>query len=163
MPICSQDNIFNAINENRAELAIIFGHIGFNEMGPHRVNFAQQIDAFAHVTDPFSRMAGRPVQIPNGTWLWFVAEQENHGIAQDALVPILDHIFTWVQEKGIHSVITNGVANTDHGRTTDANRHSDDMRAQFLMQDASARERALGISIELTSLNNVFIRNAEAL
>ena len=163
MPICSQDNIFSAINENRAELAIIFGHIGFNEMGPLWVNFAQQIDTFAHVSNPFSSLAGRPVRIPNGTWLWFVAEQENHGIARDALVPILDNIFTWVQEKGIHSVITNGVADIDHGRTRDANRYSDDMRARFLMQDANAREGALGISIELTSLNDVFIRNVKGL
>jgi len=132
-------------------------------MGLNWADFAQQIDAFAHVRDPFSRLADRPVQIPGGAWLWFVAEQENHGIAQDALVPILDNIYTWVQEKGIHSVISNGVANIDHGRTTDANGHSDDMRAQFLMRDAGARERALGISIELTSLNDVFIRNAEGL
>lgn len=74
MPICSQDNIFSAINENRAELAIIFGRIGFNQMGPRWADFAQHIDAFAHVRDPFSRLAGTPVQIPNGTRLWFVAE-----------------------------------------------------------------------------------------
>ena len=160
MPICSQDNIFNAINENRAELAIIFGHIGFNEMGPHWADFAQKIDTFAHVRDPFSGLAGRPVQIPGGSWLWFVAEQENHGIAQDALVRILDNIFTWVREKGIQSVITNGVADIDHGRSTEANRQSDDMRALFLIQAAGAREQASGISIELTSLSDVFIRNA---
>lgn len=43
---------------------------------------------------------------------------------------------------------------------TEANRQSDDMRALFLIQAAGAREQASGISIELTSLSDVFIRDA---
>lgn len=100
-----------------------------------------------------------PVQLPNGTWIWFVAAEQNHRIAHDDLPAILDTIFTWARSMGIRSVITNGVANVDHNRRTNENRQSDDERALFLMQDAAARELDQGISIELTSLN-VFVRNA---
>lgn len=159
MPICSKDNIFNAIKGKRAEFALIFGHIGSNEMGQLWKEFAFAMDAFRHVSDPFVELEQVPVQVPNGTWLCFIPAEQNYGIGEDSLQSILSDIFTWVREKGLQSVITNGVADTDHGPVTEKNRQSDDIRAKFLIRDASVREAKYSISIELTSLNDVFTRN----
>jgi hypothetical protein len=159
MPRQAQGVIFAAVNERRADLAIIFGHVGFNEMRQRWRAFVASIANLSHVRDPFSELPGAPLRSPNGVWLWFVPEQQNHGMAEPTLTSALDAALAWAKSAGIRSIITNGIADTDHGHDTAANRTSDDKRARFLVAYTTEQERVAGFSIELISLNDVFIRN----
>lgn len=159
MPHLSQGNIFQAAS--RVQLAVVFGHVGFNEMRQRWVDFAANQAQLNHVRDPFTELAGHAVEWSPGRWLWFVAEQENHGMTNAQLTEALDAAFSWASRNGIASVTTNGVANTDHGRNTADNRRSDEVRAVFLENYAKRAEQKYGLAVELISLNDVFIRNRQ--
>ncbi len=73
---------------------------------------------------------------------------------------MLDPAFAWAREKGLSSVITNGISDIDHGRDTDRDRNSDDQRAQFLICYSQEQERDGSVRITLISLNDIFVRNA---
>jgi len=141
-----------------AGLAIVFGHIGFNEMREHWCPFAEAVPRLAHIQDPFSEIPEQPVNISPDKWLWFVPECENHGMTDENVLAALDAALDWARNAGINSVVTNGIPNTDHGHDTAANRRSDDQRAQFLVRYAADQEMAGDIRIELISLNDVFVR-----
>jgi len=158
MPTLSQGNIFEVIDTPQAELAIVFGHIGFNEMHQRWTVFSAHHSQLAGVSDPFTELSNGPKQLSDGKWLWFVSEEENHGMSDDGLVNALGTALSWASKQYIKSVITNGVANTDHGRGTSQNRQSDEQRAHFLVTYATAAEQKYGLTIELISLNDVFMR-----
>jgi hypothetical protein len=123
------------------------------------VDFAAKQAQLTHVRDPFTELNGHAIEWSPGKWLWFVAEQENHGMTDAQLTDALDSVFSWASQKGIASVATNGIANTDHGRNTADNRRSDDVRAVFLEDCAKRAEQKYGLAVKLISLNDVFIRN----
>lgn len=158
MPQFRQGDVFAAIKDERAGLAIVFGHIGCNEMRKHWTAFAKGIPALSRVRDPFVELTDRPQQLSEHQWLWFIPEGENHGMTDERLTSALDRALRWASERGIRSIVTNGVANTDHGHDTASNRRSDDLRAQFLAEYAARMEEGLGLAIELISLNDIFVR-----
>ena len=162
MPRFTQGDIFDAIQDGRADLAIIFGHIGFNQMSYRWTEFAGGIEAvgsLASVRDPFSELPHRPQRVADRHWLWFVPARENHGMTDDEVQRALDSALLWATEQGLRSIATNGIANTDHGPDAARNRRSDDQRAALLAEYASRQEEALGLEIELVSLNDVFVRH----
>jgi hypothetical protein len=158
MPHVGQGDIFQAAA--RAQLAIVFGHVGFNEMRQRWVAFAQNQPELSHAKDPFREFAGRAVEWSAGRWLWFVPEKDNHGMTEAQLANALDAAFAWASRKGIESVVTNGVADTDHGQDTAANRRSDEKRAAWLKDYAKQAEQKYQLAIELISLNDVFVRGS---
>lgn len=156
MPSTSQGDIFEAAE--RVEFAIVFGHIGFNEMRQRWIAFAKHEPQLRNIKDPFTELVGRPMEWSPKHWLWFVPEKENHGMTNAQLTAALDAAFAWASQNGLGSVATNGVANIDHGRDTDANRRSDESRAAWLIDYATQAEQNHNIVIELISLNDVFVR-----
>lgn len=159
MPTLSQGDIFQAAA--RVQLAIVFGHRGFNQMQQTWSTFAAMQAELRHVRDPFTELSGRAVEWSPGQWLWFVSEQENHGMTDLQVTSALDAAFSWASQNGIASLAINGVANIDHGRNTADNRRSDDMRAALLQNYAAQAEQRHGMDVELVSLNDVFIRNSQ--
>lgn len=159
MPKLSQGDIFQAAS--RVQLAIVFGHVGFNEMRQRWVAFAAKRAELSHVRDPFTELVGRAVQWSPGKWLWFVAEQENHGMTDAQVTRALDAAFSWASQNRIASTATNGVANTDHGRNTADNRRSDEKRAALLEDYAKQAEQRYGLTVELISLNDIFTRGRQ--
>ncbi len=160
MPQYLQGNVFQAAMARKADLAIVFGHIGFNEMRPTWLAFRVNVPDWSHINDPFTELADEPHQCPQGHWLWFIPDQDNHGMTQGQLVETLDTILEWAGNEGLRTIITNGIADVDHGHNTEANRLSDDHRAEFLGQFMAGQEAARGFKVTLISMNDVFVRNS---
>ncbi len=156
MPVSSRGNIFDAAAD--VQLAVVFGHVGFNEMRHYWVSFSEKQPRIADTRDPFTDLAGRATEWSQGRWLWFVAEQQNHGMTDENLTASLDAALSWASSNGLTEVATNGIANIDHGQDTSKNRHSDEQRAAFLQTYARNAEKKYGVSVELISLNDVFVR-----
>ena len=156
MPELNQGDIFKRLREGDFEVAVVLGHIGFNHMEVCWRPFADSEPTLTHIQDPFSEIPNQPWQISSGQWLWFVPAQHNHGMTERELEAVLDEAIMWARTEGHTSIVTNGVANTGHGMDTDANRYSDDQRVQFLIRYSAEKENALGIKIELISLNDPY-------
>lgn len=156
MPKASQGDIFQAAH--RVDFAVVFGHVGFNEMRQRWVAFAQTNHELHRVNDPFKKWPDQALQWSPGRWLWFVPEQDNHGMTDEQLRRALDDAFGWASRAQMKSAATNGIADTDHGRDAAANRRSDETRAKWLKNYAEEAERKYGFCVELVSLNDVFLR-----
>jgi hypothetical protein len=157
MPQTSQGDIFEA--STRVQLAIVFGHVGFNEMRQRWDSFARGQFQLRNTRDPFTEPKGNPVEWSRAKWLWFVPEKENHGMTEAQLTETLDSALAWASQNQIASVATNGIADTDHGQNTAANRRSDENRAAWLKGYATRAEQKYKVAIELISLNDVFVRD----
>lgn len=60
MPQTGQGDIFEAAA--RVQLAVVFGHVSFNEMRQCWVSFAHSQPWLSHARDPFTKLCGRPVE-----------------------------------------------------------------------------------------------------
>lgn len=156
MPTCSRGDIFRAAQS--VALTVVFGHVGYNIMRLHWEEFAKGHPQFPQVNDPFSELAEKPLQWADGRWLWFIAEQENHGMTEEQLEATLQSILAWASANGIKTVATNGIADVDHDHDTAANRESDERRTRWLVQRVSAAEKSLGLAFHLVSHNDIFVR-----
>lgn len=159
MPRLTQGNIFEKLQENH--VAIVFGHIGFNEMSACWRAFKNTEPTLVPIQDPFSEIPNEPRCTSTGQWLWFVPDQDNRGMSERELEAVLNRALSWAINEGYRLIITNGISDTDHGTDTNANRHSDNQRAEFLIRYSQEKERESSAKIELISLNDVFVRNAE--
>ncbi len=155
-----QGDIFTAAMERKCELAVVFGHIGMNEMGVEWRKFSVTRPQLAHIYDPFTEVPNQPFRFGDHQWLWFVPAGDNHGLTDAQFVSAFNAALTWASDHGVTSVITNGVANTDHSHDTTSNRASDDARAKLLIDLATTYEKDLEVTITLVSRNDVFLRNA---
>lgn len=155
MPKLSQGDIFQAAT--RVQLAIVFGHLGFNEMHIYWNEFRKRHPELRLGFDPFNPENSHPIEWAAGKWLWFVPEEENHGMTERQLSVKLDRAFLWAAQNGILSVATNGIANIDHELNTADNRQSDEERAAWLKAYAEQAEKKYKINIELISLNDIFL------
>ncbi len=160
MPSLNQGDIFAATLDRECDLTIVFGHFGFNAMSGFWQDFVRNQPKLAHVRDPFSEIPDRPVEFQKRRWLWFVSEGENHGLSNSQLTSVLKEALTWAMDNVVKSVITNGIADTDHSQSTTSNRSSDDARARFLIDLLSTYEHEFDVTITLISQNDVFVRNA---
>ncbi|WP_445768044.1 hypothetical protein [Rheinheimera sp.] len=151
----SQGDIFEAAT--KVQLAVVFGYIGFNEMHLCWMTFKKNLPQLLQVRNPFTELSGQAVEWSPGKRLWFVPAKDNHGMTTVQLTNAFDEIFTWALQNRITSVATNGIANTDHGTDTAANRRSDQDRAIWLKDYANKAEQKYKIAIELISLNDIFV------
>ena len=154
-------DIFAVSEERSCQLAIVFGHIGLNHMSLMWKEFSQSVPSIAQIRDPFSELSGRAFQHAVGRWLWFVAENDNHGMTDSQLKDALDSALSWAQANCIKTVITNGVSDVDHGCDSNANRRSDDRRVEMIKKYACEREIDTGMEITLISLNDAFTRPSQ--
>lgn len=161
MPEFSQGDIFTAIGNRQAGLAVIFGHIGFNQMHLRWCEYSVSVPALAHIRDPFSKsISCRAHKISEDQWLWFVSDQPNHSMSDVQVIAILDSALAWAKSARVVSVITNGISNTEQGKDTVTKRVRDNYRAQLLATYAAKQERENGFYIELISKSDVFVRRS---
>ena len=114
------------------------------------------------VPDPFVVFGfENPLMLENGCRLVLVPEEENRGIADERLVAIVAQIEDFIRTHGVRTLITNGVMNTDHDGNSEANRASDDRRAQDLIRRFAALEGRRGVEATLIDLKDVFIRQPQ--
>jgi hypothetical protein len=158
MPEFRQGEIFKAAGTEKFGLAVVFGHIGDNFMRAAWDEFSQEFQSLAAFDNPFAEYANVPHQYQQNCWVWFVPEDENHGITEEHLSEVLVQAMDWAQRNGIRKIITNGVKNIDHGHVTKENRASDYRRTRFLTNFFVEEERKRNLKITLISLNDVFLR-----
>lgn len=150
-------NVFDSVRGPGPRLTIVFGHVGYNEMGPSWQAFRGSCPGLRDIGDPFES-AESPLRLDSNAWLWFVPAGVNHGMADADLLARLDAILDWAKGNGVRYVVTNGIRDVDHGTDTTANRASDDRRTATLTKYMAERERADRLKVELISLNDVFVR-----
>lgn len=156
MPTLSQGDIFKtAIN---SDLIIVFGHLGFNLMHKYWKDFASKKLTLQNITDPFIDKYNKPLEWETGKWIWFVPEEQNHGIDDSKLFSILDNIFSWASINSIRTISTNGISNVNHTSDSVENIKSDNERSLMLFKFVSEAEIKYNFRIELISLNDVFTR-----
>lgn len=158
MPLYTRGDIFDTL-ANRPTLGIIFGKVGFSGLSASWGNFKQGNQALAHITDPFTQPQ-QPMPIGGNKWLWFILAGEDGGLGDAEFIQGLNNAFAWATAHGIRYVVTNGISDVGHSTNTEWNRLSDDRRTRLLVAYVVVRERETGIAVELTSMNDVFIRNA---
>jgi hypothetical protein len=158
MPIYLQGDIFTTALDGDYDLAVVFGQLGLNEMAQTWRNAQRQVPEWNNIEDPFTDRANEPTEITPRKWFWFIHPEQNHGIDDNRLNVIFNHIFEWAQEKKLKRVITNGVSNIDKGMSTDANRASDDARVRLISSIMMNYENK-GFQVTLISLNDAYTRN----
>lgn len=150
MPILSQGNIFQSIQKQKPVFAIIFGRsFGFNLMAATYSAFREGVQGLP--LDPFAEAGGEPFRSQfNKAYLWFIYEGAERAMTDEALTSALDEALSHALKNNATTIITNGIKPVDDG---DVAKKS---RAKFLIDYATAKEAAKGISIELISLNDTF-------
>jgi len=157
MPANLSGDIFTEATQGSYDLAVVFGHVGFNDMGSKWREFRRRYPTLANVRDPFTGFQAQPVLIDGEQWLWFVPEEQSHGMTDQRLIEVLERILEWCKKKGVRSVITNGISDVDHTGVTAHNRMSDDRRTGFLRDFLGQCEND-ELRFTLISLNDVFVR-----
>lgn len=158
MPNYLQGDIFQEAMNRPYDLAVVFGHVGFNQMSLAWQQFRERVPAWADIADPFTHLAAELHPLGPRQWVWFVPEERNHGMTQQTLTTLFLEILEWVAANGIRTLITNGIADVDHAVVTADNRASDDRRTHFLINLLTPYERN-GLKLTFISLNDVFLRN----
>ena len=150
-------NIFDSVRGPGPRLLIVFGHVGYNELGPAWYSFRESYPGLKDIDNPFDDVVS-PLQLDAKTWLWFVPSGPNNGMTDSDLLARLDAVLDWAKERRFRFVVTNGIRDVDHCKDTAANRASDDRRTSMLTKYLFKRERTDRIEVEVVSLNDAFIR-----
>lgn len=152
-----QGNIFDSVRGPGPRLTIVFGHVGFNEMGPSWRAFRDSNPCLKDIDNPFESIAS-PFRFDLNTWIWFVPSGPNRGMADGDLLALLDVILDWAKGRHVRCVVTNGIRDVDHGRDRVANRASDDRRTSMLTEYLNTRKRVGRMEVEVISLSGAFVR-----
>jgi hypothetical protein len=152
-----QGNIFDSVYGPGPRLTIVFGYVGYNELGPSWHSFRASNPALKDIDNPFDSDVS-PLQLESNAWLWFVPSGANKGMTDDDLLARLDAILDWAKARRFRFVVTNGIRDVDHGMDRAANRASDDRRTSMLTKYLYRRERADRMQAEVVSLSDVFLR-----
>lgn len=152
MPEFLQGDIFQVAIEGGYDLAIVFGHVGFNEMSLAWRRFCERPPALTPVADPFSEYARQPQRLRE-CWFWFVPDDANRGMTDDQVESELRDAVWWAMKhfKRPVNIITNGIAET----ASAANR---ERRVRFLAELAACLE-GCRFRVGLVSLNDVFVHS----
>lgn len=154
MPKLTQGDIFDVAK--RSQLAVVFGHIGFNLMSVHWRRFADQISELSSLSDPFLKAPRQPIAWGYGRWIWMVPTGETGGLTAVEHEKALGEAVAWAIQHGISSIVTNGAGDTS------SEMQSKRARAEWLIAYASEVEASHGITVELISLSNIYLPTSEA-
>jgi len=157
MPKCLQGDVL----EQPDQLLIVFGRKGFNTMGATWIAFATR-NGLPIDEDPFRPDDIKPRAIGSDRFIATVAERKNHGIGDRELRDVFDRLIRWAHENGIRTIATNGIADVNHGVGKEADRASDDRRAQMLIELAKRYEDEFQVKITLANMDEVFVRQKPA-
>ena len=159
MPTYMQGDIFAEALDNPYDVAIVFGHLGLNEMAMSWHDAQRRVPEWEAIPDPFEGR-DRILETPEGLtrlW-WFVLAEENHGMTDARFRECVQALFTKARKDGLTKIITNGISDVDHGMLTEANRASDDRRVHLIGQIMTQCE-GQGFQVSLISLNDAYTRN----
>ncbi len=159
MPVLAQGDIFDAAP--RLQLAIVFGHLGFNRLNLSWRSFRDGHPSLREVRNPFDPFPNQPLEYSKAHYLWFVPEPDNNGLSDTQLEASLDKAFQWAYSSELHTIATNGIANTDHRHEIHHDQQSDNRRAAYLIDYAVREEELHDIRIELINLSDIFVRQHE--
>ena len=160
MPDHKQGDILQMARDDKFDFAVVFGHCGFTLMAACWGEFSDSIPGSSTVQDPFRELANGPYEIAEGSWISFIRSRANHGMTDAEVINALETSLKWAHQEGHVRVITNGIMDIDKDTDIVANNASHDRRAQLINQLATQYETEFGMEITLTSLNDVFRRNA---
>jgi len=159
MPNLRQGDIFEIGRIENFGLSIVFGHIGFNSLTPKWQAFRKHVPIFARIDNPFD-LQDTPVQYQPGSSIWFVKDEEDHGMSNELLIAILNEALDLAETQNVRRVITNGIRGVSLGVEGDSRRASDDRRASYLLEFAAQQEEQRKLDITLANLSDVFVRIA---
>jgi hypothetical protein len=149
MPKLTQGDIFDAAK--RSQLAVVFGHIGFNLMSVHWSRFADQIRDLSSISDPFLKAPRQPIAWGDGRWIWMLPTGETGGLTAVEHEKALGEAVAWAIQHEISSIVTNGAGDTSSEMQIQR------ARAEWLIAYVSEIEASHGITIELISLSNIYL------
>jgi hypothetical protein len=159
MPTYIQGDIFAQALDNHYDLAIVFGHLGLNEMAMAWREAQRRVPEWEAIHDPFENQAA-PIISPQGEtrlW-WFVAAEQNNGMTDERFRQSVQALFESASDHGLTTILTNGISDVDHGIFTDANRASDNRRVHLINEIMTTYENR-GFRVSLISLNDAYTRN----
>ena len=154
MPMLTQGNIFDVAM--RTQLAVVFGHIGFNLMSMHWRAFAHRTPKLSDLANPFRERPQQPIEWSEGRWLWMVPYAEAEGLTDAEHERALGEAVTWALQNSISSIVTNGASGKSSGV------RSKGTRAEWLIAYAKTLEKSHGVAIALMSLRGVYLANMQA-
>ena len=149
-----QGDMFEVGISGDYQFILIFGHMGFNELGAHWNNFKDGNRNFKNIGNPFDTLRA-PTKFDE-KWIQFIAAQENHGMEDSTLEQKFRETFEWMEVHGLKKIITNGIMDTNHSTNTIENQENDDTRVKFIETICSQHPK---LDITLISLNKVYLRN----
>lgn len=154
MPTLSQGNIFDAAM--RTQLAVVFGHIGFNLMSVHWRAFAARNPTLSDLANPFRERPRQPIKWAEGRWLWMVPCANSKGLTAAAHERAIGEAVAWALRNGISFIVTNAAADKS------LDMRSKSARAEWLTAYADTLEKSHGMSVELISLSAVYLGTRDA-
>ena len=103
MPEYRQGDIFSTFRDEGFQLAIVFGHLGFNFMAHYWYDFAAAYpDIFPdRRLNPFDYFPDQPIAYRPCKFMWFVPERKNHGMKDSELKSEIFRIFQFYTSYGI--------------------------------------------------------------
>jgi len=159
MPRYMQGDIFSEAIDHRYDVAIVFGHLGLNEMALTWHTAQSRVPGLKAIGNPFESQDHTLMVAGSETraW-WFVGAENNHGMTDDRFQASIQALFERASKNEFKTIITNGIADVDHGISTNLNRASDDRRVR-LIDKIMRNYEGQGFDVTLVSLNNAYTRN----
>jgi len=156
-------DIFSTADIEKFDLAIVYGHLGYNFLRDYWNHFSIEFPIFQSVTDPFEdeRFNSRYFEYKQGQWIIFRTHYAGIGISDADLKRQLETDLAWAHGMGLKTVITNGARNIGSIPNKVHNRLLDDSRTQFLIGLVTTLQRKYPLEITLMSLNDVFTRRID--
>lgn len=146
-------NVFNEFQH--CDFIVIFGHLELNELRYYWDNFREN-NLLELPKDPFFNKINK-ITI-NNKFIWFVSEEENHGINDISLDNLIYEITKFALENGLNKIVFNGAQNINHWLNSTFNQTSDDERVSHIIREFSnqfASQKYLG-DLVLISLSDSF-------
>ena len=142
------------------DLTIVAGHIGLNELGALWRNFQRRYPEFEKVDNPFMEIGRKFVKLEDSKYIYFMPEEENHGISDDILKRELKAIFVTARKMGIKTIIFNGIRNTNDSIYVGLIESSDEPRIKLIVDFVSRYlKKGFGFKeISLVTLGDDFIK-----
>jgi len=107
-----QGNIFDIAEQY--ELTIVFGHKGLNLLSIPMTEFLSKHNKIYGISDPFQEIPNMAVKYEPDRNIWFMPEEEMHGISDERLKIQLKSIFDWASSNGCKTILFNGAQCIDY-------------------------------------------------
>ena len=149
-------DVFEVLRESGAELLMIFGHGGFNNLSAD-LTFRDPLGAgdLRLSSEPGDETDGLCQRLPDGRWFIGRIDHQTHtpgrGLGDERVTEVFSETFKFMRTNGLRSLVTNGIQDVEHP----GQRRSWLLRARMLCRLAEAQD---GIRTLFVSKSGVFDR-----